>query len=74
MNKDVVHTVLEYQGENVAPNQKFRFDSSDSLVVPVMPPTIIGLSKLLQIFYSLKVCLMLLLADDKLPSFFSSKP
>lgn len=55
MNKDVVHTVLEYQGENVAPNQKFRFDSSDSLVVPVMPPTIIGLSKLLQIFYSLKV-------------------
>lgn len=55
LNKEVVHTVLEYQGEDVAPNQKFRFDSTDGLVVPVMPPTIMGLSKLLQIYYVLKV-------------------
>lgn len=68
LNKEVVHTVLEYQGEDVAPNQKFRFDSTDGLVVPVMPPTIMGLSKLLQIYYVLKVSFCNLI-NEHLPLF-----
>ncbi|KAI2811243.1 hypothetical protein BLOT_002416 [Blomia tropicalis] len=55
LNKENVHTVLEYHGDDVPPNQKFRFDSKDSLVVPIMPPTLVGLCKLLQIYYVLKV-------------------
>lgn len=55
LSKEVNHTVLEYRGEPVLPCQKWRFDSANSFVVPVMPPTLVGICRLLQIYYVLKV-------------------
>lgn len=59
LSKELTHTVLEYLGEDVQPAQKFRFDSTDSLVVPVMPPTLLNICKLLQIYYILTVSLFI---------------
>ncbi|KAK3849066.1 hypothetical protein Pcinc_044164 [Petrolisthes cinctipes] len=55
VSKDVQHPVLEYTGDPVAVGTRWKFDSSQSLVVPVMPPTLIGVCRLLQIYYVLKV-------------------
>jgi hypothetical protein len=55
LSKEVNHTVLEYRGDPILPCQKSRFDSSNSFVVPVMPPTLVGICRLLQIYYVLKV-------------------
>ncbi|KAG7175696.1 Arrestin domain-containing protein 3-like 2 [Homarus americanus] len=55
VTKDVQHQVLEYAGDPVAPGTRWKFDSSQSLVVPVMPPTLIGVCRPLQIYYVLKV-------------------
>ena len=59
LQKEVVHEVLEYLGDDIRPNRKLRFDSSDSLVVPTMPPTMVGVCKILQLHYVLKVSVML---------------
>lgn len=55
VTKDLQHPVLEYTGDPVAAGTRWKFDSSQSLVVPVMPPTLINVCRLLQIYYVLKV-------------------
>ncbi|KAL3228664.1 hypothetical protein MRX96_023796 [Rhipicephalus microplus] len=55
VNKEATHTVLEYRGDQVQPHTRHKFDSSNSLVVPVMPPTLVGVCRLLQMYYVLKV-------------------
>ncbi|CAG2113773.1 unnamed protein product, partial [Medioppia subpectinata] len=55
LSKEVNHTVLEYRGDPILPSQKSRFESSNSFVVPIMPPTLVGICRLLQIYYVLKV-------------------
>lgn len=55
VNKEASHTVLEYRGEQIPPHTRHKFDSSNSLVVPVMPPTLVGVCRLLQMYYVLKV-------------------
>ncbi|XP_022257211.1 uncharacterized protein LOC106472987 [Limulus polyphemus] len=55
INKETNHTVLEYRGDPIEPQTRSRFDSTNSLVVPVMPPTLIGICRLLQMYYVLKV-------------------
>lgn len=55
VTKDLQHQVLEYTGDPVAAGTRWKFDSSQSLVVPVMPPTLIDVCRLLQIYYVLKV-------------------
>ncbi|XP_050700191.1 arrestin domain-containing protein 2-like [Eriocheir sinensis] len=55
VTKDLQHPVLEYTGDPVAAGTRWKFDSSQSLVVPVMPPTLIDVCRLLQIYYVLKV-------------------
>ncbi|GAB6031690.1 hypothetical protein CHUAL_009441 [Chamberlinius hualienensis] len=59
ISKDVSHVVLEYRGEPVHPHTRSKFDSMSSLVVPVMPPTLTNVSRIIKIFYVLKVCLEL---------------
>ncbi|KAH9423468.1 hypothetical protein DERP_003747 [Dermatophagoides pteronyssinus] len=66
LSKELTHTVLEYLGEDVQPAQKFRFDSTDSLVVPVMPPTLLNICKLLQIYYILTVWIEMEKSNDDL--------
>jgi hypothetical protein len=53
--KDVQHLVLEYIGESIRTGSESQWDSADGLVLPVMPPTLIGSCRLLQINYVLKV-------------------
>ncbi|KAH7970509.1 hypothetical protein HPB49_008500 [Dermacentor silvarum] len=55
VNKEATHTVLEYRGDQIHPHTRHKFDSSNSLVVPVMPPTVVGVCRLLQMYYVLKV-------------------
>jgi hypothetical protein len=55
VNKEIQHLVLEYKGEAVRPNTRSKWDSAQSLVVPVMPPSLVGVCRLLQIYYVLKV-------------------
>lgn len=55
VTKDVQHPVLEYTTESVAPGTRWKFDSSGSLVIPVMPPTLLSVCRLVQVYYVLKV-------------------
>ncbi|XP_050424389.1 arrestin domain-containing protein 3-like isoform X2 [Adelges cooleyi] len=55
--KDVQHLVLEYTGEPIQNGCVSQWDSADGLILPVMPPTLVlGICKLLQIYYVLQVC------------------
>ncbi|XP_029346115.1 arrestin domain-containing protein 3-like isoform X2 [Acyrthosiphon pisum] len=64
--KDVQHSVLEYIGEPIRTGCESQWDSADGLVLPVMPPTLIGNCRLLQIYYVLKVCVDLGKGDEDL--------
>ena len=55
LNKESTHTVLEYRGDIITPQTISKYDSSQSLVVPVMPPTLKDVCRLLHIYYVLKV-------------------
>ncbi|XP_044743797.1 arrestin domain-containing protein 3-like [Chrysoperla carnea] len=57
VNKDVQHLVLEYRGDIVKSNSRTKWDSTESLVIPTMPTTLVGICRLLQIYYMLKVSL-----------------
>ncbi|CAM1154563.1 Uncharacterised protein at_DN0646, partial [Pycnogonum litorale] len=58
LSKELTHSVLEYSGDPVPSGTRSKFDSQTSLVVPVMPPTLINnVCRLLQIYYVLKICL-----------------
>lgn len=61
-NKESDHTVLEYRGDLISPQSRSKFDSSNSLVVPVMPPTLNNACRLLKVHYRLKViaCIFLI--------------
>ncbi|XP_043223686.1 arrestin domain-containing protein 2-like [Amphibalanus amphitrite] len=66
VTKDLQNTALEYLGDWVPPLTRSKFDSASSLVVPVMPPTLVGVCRLMQIYYVLKVNLELERSGDDL--------
>uniref|UniRef100_A0A915DY99 Arrestin C-terminal-like domain-containing protein n=1 Tax=Ditylenchus dipsaci TaxID=166011 RepID=A0A915DY99_9BILA len=62
--KSAMSTVLEYRSPKVAENTQAKFDSSNHtddqhhpIKIPVVPPTMIGVCRLIQIYYILKVCI-----------------
>lgn len=55
VTKELQHVVLEYKGDIVKPNTRTKWDSKQSLIVPTMPPTVVGVCKIMQIYYVLKV-------------------
>lgn len=55
VTKDLQHSVLEYTGDPVGSGSRCKFDSSQCLVVPVIPPTLVSVCRLIQIYYVLKV-------------------
>ncbi|BES98455.1 Arrestin (or S-antigen), N-terminal domain [Nesidiocoris tenuis] len=55
VTKETEHLVLEYKGECIKPNTCSKWDSNQDLVLPVTPPSLVGLCRLLQIYYVLKV-------------------
>jgi len=58
--KSCVSTVLEYRSPTVAENSQSKFDphhSDHPIKLPVVPPTMIGVCRLLQCYYILKVCI-----------------
>ncbi|KAK9746234.1 Arrestin (or S-antigen), C-terminal domain [Popillia japonica] len=57
VSKDVKHLVFEYRGSQVKPNSRTKWDSSNSLVIPPMPTTLVGICRLAQIYYVLTVSL-----------------
>lgn len=59
VTKELQHVVLEYKGDIVKPNTRTKWDSKQSLIVPTMPPTVVGVCKIMQIYYVLKVNLEL---------------
>ncbi len=56
LNKEVSHIVWEFQGPSVAPHSTRSFhDLHKSLQVPVMPPTLAEVCKLIELYYVVKV-------------------
>lgn len=55
MSKEVSHTIFEYRGAPVPAHNRTKWDSQQNLVVPTMPPTLIGVCRLIQLYYVLKV-------------------
>jgi hypothetical protein len=53
--KELQFVVLEYRGDPVHPGQRSKFDSSQSLVLPAMPTTLVGVCRLINIYYILHV-------------------
>lgn len=51
--------VLEYKGDPVQPGSAIKWDSAKTMVLPVCPPTLIGVCRLIQIYYVLKVIYIL---------------
>ncbi|XP_046752700.1 arrestin domain-containing protein 3-like [Diprion similis] len=47
--------VLEYKGDPVQPGSAMKWDSAKTMVLPVCPPTLLGVCRLIQIYYVLKV-------------------
>jgi len=58
-SKELHHVVLEYRGDAVQSGMRSKFDSSQSLVLPAMPTTLVGACRLINIYYSLHVGLLL---------------
>lgn len=54
-SKELHHVVLEYRGDAVQSGMRSKFDSSQSLVLPAMPTTLVGVCRLINIYYSLHV-------------------
>ena len=54
-SKELQFVVLEYRGDPVQPGLRSKFDSSQSLVLPSMPTTLVGVCRLINIYYVLHV-------------------
>lgn len=61
VSKELSNTILEYRGAPVVPRSRIKWDSHQNIVVPVMPPTLLGVCRLIQIYYVLKVRILVLL-------------
>uniref|UniRef100_A0A9J2PBR9 Arrestin C-terminal-like domain-containing protein n=1 Tax=Ascaris lumbricoides TaxID=6252 RepID=A0A9J2PBR9_ASCLU len=61
--------VLEHKSPSIAPNSQGKYDSAleQPIRLPVVPPTLIGVCRLIQIYYILKVCLEDEKGKDSLP-------
>ena len=56
LTKDVSHKVWEFKGPTVAPHTTKGFhDLHKHLQVPVMPPTLAEVCKVMELYYVLKV-------------------
>ncbi|XP_034233055.1 arrestin domain-containing protein 4-like isoform X1 [Thrips palmi] len=70
VTKELQHLVLEYRGEEVGPHSHRNWDSGGTLRLPVMPPSLVGVCRLLQIYYVLKVNLEFERSGDDLQMHF----
>uniref|UniRef100_A0A915AR92 Arrestin C-terminal-like domain-containing protein n=2 Tax=Parascaris univalens TaxID=6257 RepID=A0A915AR92_PARUN len=68
-SKALTCPVLEHKSPSIAPNSQGKYDSSleQPIRLPVVPPTLIGVCRLIQIYYILKVCLEDEKGKDSLP-------
>ncbi|CAH0549088.1 unnamed protein product [Brassicogethes aeneus] len=57
VSKDIKHLVFEYRGSSVKPHTRSKWDSSNSLVLPPMPTSLVGICRLVQIYYLLTISL-----------------
>uniref|UniRef100_A0A7E4W6C0 Arrestin_C domain-containing protein n=1 Tax=Panagrellus redivivus TaxID=6233 RepID=A0A7E4W6C0_PANRE len=56
--KTVTSTAVEFRSSTVAENSQVKFDSmleQHPIKIPVVPPTMVGVCRLMQIYYTLKV-------------------
>ena len=66
VNKDASHLVLQVNGPEVEPDSTWKFESDQKgsaefkLTIPVVPPTLVGVCRLIQIYYLLKVSSVIL--------------
>ncbi|CAI4226900.1 unnamed protein product [Auanema sp. JU1783] len=58
-NKSVTCTVFEHKSPPVAANSQGKYDSTleQPLRLPVVPPSLVGVTRLIQIYYVLRACL-----------------
>ncbi|KAK0069753.1 arrestin domain-containing protein 3 [Biomphalaria pfeifferi] len=58
LSKEVRHTVLEVESEKVPPHETANLDElMAKLVIPIIPPTMVEVCGVIQIFYTLKIYL-----------------
>ncbi|VDM66658.1 unnamed protein product [Strongylus vulgaris] len=59
-SKSVTCLVFEHKSPLIAPNSQGKYDSTleQPIRLPVVPPTLIGVCRLIQIYYILRICLV----------------
>lgn len=60
VTKEIEHLVLEYKGEQVNSNDKS--EASSCLRVPSLPTTMVGVCRLVQIYYTLTVSVLFIIS------------
>ncbi|GMS84030.1 hypothetical protein PENTCL1PPCAC_6205, partial [Pristionchus entomophagus] len=68
-SKSLVCTVFEHKSPPIAANKAGKYDSTleNPICLPVVPPTLVGVCRLVQIYYNLKVCLEDEKGNESLP-------
>ncbi|PAV76029.1 hypothetical protein WR25_02845 [Diploscapter pachys] len=68
-NKSTNCIVFEHKSPPIAPNSQGKYDSTleQPIKVPVVPPTLIGVTRLLQIYYIMRICLEDEKGNENLP-------
>ncbi|KAL5020945.1 hypothetical protein ScPMuIL_000100 [Solemya velum] len=67
LNKDISHKVWEHRTDPVSPHKTMKYeDLQERLQVPVMPPTLLNVCSLVQVYYTLKVVLVMEKAGEAL--------
>ncbi|ETN74243.1 arrestin domain protein, partial [Necator americanus] len=59
-SKAVTCVVFDHKSPSITPNSQGKYDSTleQPIRLPVVPPTLIGICRLLQIYYILRICLV----------------
>ncbi|XP_058809351.1 arrestin domain-containing protein 3-like isoform X4 [Phymastichus coffea] len=58
-SREIQKVVMEYKGEPVPSGSAVKWDSSRKMVLPCCPPTLVGVCRLIKIYYVLKVSVQL---------------
>ncbi|XP_014210809.1 arrestin domain-containing protein 3-like [Copidosoma floridanum] len=69
-SKEIQKVVMEYKGEPVVPGTAVQWDSSRKMILPICPPSLLGVCRLIRIYYVLKVSVQLEKSGEDMQMYF----